>query len=260
MHAVGLTYCALVAAWSGGSYLADDLLGRAIVCVGAQALGLVLAILSRRALTSEAPVMGSLLWIPAGACCAVAALGIQHAWVRQGGELAYAVALAVAAVELVAFVSIDHVADKEAVARLTRSQAARDAAQASAEAVAQAAHNRAIELARAGQEPPASAPAHNGPSVVQPMRRLARAAVAASVGLASGGIAAAEPAAYASTAQPGRPLDDVARDLIVQGYTSRGGLITAVRAATGGPGIGSAKAERLLDEGAPGWRDRRRAA
>jgi len=254
MHVVGLTYCALVAVWSGGSYWEDELPGRAIVCVGAQALGLVLAILSRRALTSGAPVMGGLLWLPAAACCAVAALGIQHAWTRQGGDLLYALALAVAAVELVAFVAIDHVADKEAMARAARAQAARDAAQASEEAAAQAAHNRAIELARA--VPGAAGPVAGG-SVVRPMRRLAQAA-GTSIAVVAGA-AGAEPAAYVSSAQPGRPIDELARELIAQGYTTRGGLINAVRAATGGAGLGSQRAERLLDEHAPGWRNKRAA-
>ena len=253
IHAVGLTYCVAVAAWSAGSYLVEGLPGRAIICVGAQFVGLALAILSRRAMASRAPVLGVALWVPAAACCAVAALGIQHAWTRQGGDLVYAAALIVAAIELIVFVSADHVAEAEAAARRAQSMSARESeAEAAARAI-EAEHRRRLELIQAG--PVMASPEPVRQPTAQPSRNRGRAAAAALALVPAAVGCASAPPAIISDATPGRSIDDVARDLIASGVTTRRALIDGVRAATNS-GIGSGRAQEYLDRFSPGWRTR----
>lgn len=145
MHAAALIYCAAIALWSVCAYIADNMIGRAIVCAGAQVLGIILAVLSIRSMRGEMPWVGALQLALSLACCWVASLGVLHAWTRDGGQLSDLLAFWISAMELITIVSADYVADKLKERDDRKRRAAEEDARLEAERLAESEHRRELE-------------------------------------------------------------------------------------------------------------------
>jgi hypothetical protein len=258
MHWIGGLYCVAVAIYSAGAYVYESLVIRAIICVGAQALGIVLAVLALRAMRAGGKVFGGFLCLPAVACCMVAALGIEHAWALQGGApLPYVGALFIAAVELIVFLSVDHVADLQAAAKRRAADQAEADRQAKAisftDTIARAEHQRAMERLAAETAAKSTAVRSSEPDG----RRMKAAAAALAAGVAS----TVAPFEAAETAgRTAGSAEDLAVRLIQSGVKSRAELVRRVASDSNGAAkITAYRASQLLDLHAPGWSSARPA-
>jgi hypothetical protein len=237
-----------VAIWSGQTYLDAGLGGRALLCVGAQAAAVGFAVLARRAFAAQASVWGLALLVPAGACAAFAAIGIQHAWNAAGDTpLGYLAALLIAALEPCLFVSAELVEELRAGQAKRRAEEAADDAAREAERLAAREHQRTLERMKAGAGAEVALPLKAAGPATRSRPRLVQTAAAVAGVAITGQAGLIEPPAVTEVANDAAARDAAALALIAQGVTTRNGLARQA-------GISKHRAAQLLDMHVQGWR------
>lgn len=254
IHAVGLAYCLVVGFFAVHAWIIEGEPFKAAICAGAQVLSIVCAILARRAFTGRMPWMGTIATVFAAGCAWWAAQGIAHAWSANGAPANPVMVFFLAALEPALFLIAEHVEE----GRRTIRAAGRLAAERAAES--RLAEQRLAEI-RAQAEaapPPPPAPAAHAPQA-RPLTRSpgrSRLRVVSEVAM---GVAAMATAGGHAEAALVNPAGQQAIDLQAREHIVAGGVRVRNELLRRTPGLTKTRAERLLDELAPGWREKRAA-
>lgn len=129
IHWAAFAYMALIALFSANAWVVSGEPFRAALCIGAQILSIVCAVLARRALTGEMPILGGVFLICTVGCSVWAGEGLRHAWEANGAESNPLMITFLMSLEPGIFVAAEHIKEGRAAIRTNHDMSAREQAE-----------------------------------------------------------------------------------------------------------------------------------
>lgn len=268
INGIGLALSLLIAKMSFTAYAVEP--DKAWICVTCQASAIALAILARRSMTGQMPLIALLAAVAAGGCAWWASHGLSLAW-SKGGDPANAwMVFFLTALEPGIFLMAEHIKEGREVLRNAQEKADREMAEALAAARAKDEIYRAKSpTARQIDRQAGEGATIHRLKVVEndcqpddlpgdPVEAVESPAIDRSVVDSPGGQPVEALPALAQPEHSAHTFADAeahARHLIeAEGVHRRNELVRLVR------GLSTYRAALLLDELAPGWRAKKAAA